>query len=60
MLLQIVAGTAILLIKWEYLDCQKDPEEMECCFTIIPRNNRNNIPDTANTVVLGTTLVRKA
>ena len=48
MLLQIVMGTMIPLIKWEYLDYQKDPDEREHWFSIIPRNN---LPDTANIVV---------
>ena len=38
-------GTTIPWIKWECLDYQKDPEERERSFRIIPRNN---IPDTAN------------
>ena len=36
MLLQIVMGTTILLIKWEYLDYQKDPEERETGLGLYP------------------------
>ena len=50
MLLQIVMGTMIPLIKREYLDYQKGPEERERWFRIV---SRNNIRDTANIVVWG-------
>ena len=47
-------GTLVVkgLIKWEHLDYQKDPEEKERWFKIIPRNN---IPHCC----MQTTLVRK-
>ena len=36
MFLQIVMETMILLIKWEYLDYQKDPEEKETGLGLYP------------------------
>lgn len=47
-MLQIVMEITVLLIMWEYLDCQKDPEEREHWFTVIPRND---MQDTANSVL---------
>ena len=46
--LQIVRRTTVSLIKWEYLDYQKDLRKGNAGLGFVPINN---IPDTANTVL---------